>query len=348
MRAPADIPRRLPRTSRRTRWAVAIAIVVLVLLVAFLQRAASFYTDLLWFRSVGLSSVWSKTVVVQLGLSALFSVVFFALLWGNLLIADRLAPPIRTSDDELVNRWQVLAEGRMTWIRVGVAVVFGLIGGTSAHGQWNNWLLFSNAAPFPSTAPWGGTDPLNHLNDGFYIFRLPFLNWLVGWCFAALVVTLLLSLVAHYLNGGVRPHAGGQRVGPRVKAHLSVLLAALALVEAVSYYLQKLSLVLSRSYVVNGATYTDLHATSPALVLLIAIAVIAAGLLLYNVRQQGWLLPTVAVALWALVWVLVVNAYPAIVQALVVNPSENVKEAPYIARNITATTTATGCRTSSR
>ena len=336
MRAPSDIAGRLPHASRRTRWVIAIALVVLVVLVAFLQRGASYYVDYLWFRSVGLSTVWDKTQLLEIGLSVIFSLVFFGLLFGNLWLADRLAPPLLPPDDELVARWQSAASGQMPWIRLGVAGLFGLIGGVSAHSQWDNWLLFSNAAPFPAT------DPVNHLNDGFYVFRLPFLSWLASWCFAAVVVTFLLCLVAHYLNGGVRPHSTGQRVGPRVKAHLSVLLAVLALVQGGSYYLQRLSLVLSQKYVVDGATYTDLHATSPALVLLIAIAVIAAGLLLYNVRQQGWLLPSVAVALWGLVWLLVANVYPAIVQAFVVQPAETVKEAPYITRNIKATEAAYG------
>ena len=170
--------------------------------------------------------------------------------------------------------------------------------------------------------------------------RLPFLDWVVGWAFSALVVTLLLCLVTHYLNGGIRPGSPVQRVSPRVKAHLSVLLAVLALVQGVNYYLQRLSLVLSTKYVVDGPTYTIVHAVRPALVLLVAISVIAAALFLYNVRQQGWLLPVVAVALWAIVWALVANVYPALVQALVVNPAENVKEAPYIQDNITATTFA--------
>jgi uncharacterized protein len=344
MRASSDIPRRLSLGSRRARWAIVIAVVVLIALIISAQRIASIYTDFLWFQSLGFTSVWTKTITVETGLAATFAVIFFGLLWGNLLLADRLAPAAPApAGDELVTRWQELVAPHMTWVRVGVAGLLALIGGISAHSQWDNWLLFSNAAPYTSTsAPWDGLDPLNHMNDGFYVFRLPFLSWLAGWAFSALVVTLLLCLVAHYLNGGIRPHSAVQRVSPRVKAHLSVLLAALALVQGVNYYLERLSLVLSTKYVVDGATYTDVHAVRPALLLLIAISVIAAGLFLYNVRQQGWLLPIVAVALWALVWVLVANVYPALVQALVVNPAENVKEQPYITRNITATTEAYG------
>jgi hypothetical protein len=323
-----------------------IAVVALVVILASAEHLASFYTDLLWFRSVGFSSVWAKTITIELGLAGTFTVVLFGLLWGNLLLADRLAPSSATlaPTDDLVARWQELASAHMRWIRLAVAIGFALIGGISAHSQWNNWLLFSNAQPFTATsAPWNGADPLNHLNDGFYVFRLPFLDWIVGWAFSAVVVTLLLCIVAHYLNGGIRPHSAMQRVSRQVKAHLSVLLAALALVEGVNYYLQRLSLVLSTKYpILDGATYTDVHAVRPALLLLIAISVIAAGLFLYNVRQQGWLLPVVAVALWGLVWVLVANVYPAIVQAVVVRPAQNVKEAQYLAENIRATTWAYG------
>ena len=80
-----------------------------------------------------------------------------------------------------------------------------------------------------------------------------------------------------------------------------MLLGVLALIKAVDYYFERLELVLSRVHVVNGATATSVHADKPARTLLIAIAVIAAGLFLYNIRQKGWMLPAVAVGLWVLV-----------------------------------------------
>lgn len=337
------MPRRWPVSSRRARWAIAIAALALIVLFASLQRIAAFYTDFLWFKSLGFSSVWAKTVTVQVGLGAVFTIVLFAVLWSNLVLADKLAPsPAPPSGDILVTRWQAIINGHSRWLRLGVAIFFALVGGISAHSEWGNWLLFSNSVPFTQTsAPWT-SDPVNHLNVSFYVFKLPFLNWFIGWLFSAVVLTLLLSLLAHYLNGGVRPHSAVQRVSPRVKAHLSVLLAVLALVQGANYFLARLSVVLSTNYVVNGATYTDVHAVRPALILLIAISVIAAGLFLYNARQQGWLLPTVAVALWGLVWLLVANVYPAAVQNFVVKPSEYVKEAQYITQNINATRYAYG------
>jgi uncharacterized membrane protein (UPF0182 family) len=45
-----------------------------------------------------------------------------------------------------------------------------------------------------------------------------------------------VTAVAHYLNGGIRFQSALQRVTPQVKAHLSVVLALMALVKTAGYY----------------------------------------------------------------------------------------------------------------
>ena len=105
---------------------------------------------------------------------------------------------------------------------------------------------------------------------GFYVFKLPFLQFLVGWTFTAVLVTALLTAVAHYLNGGIRlAPAALDRVTPQVRAHLSVLFAALALVKALGYIVQRWTLLYSGDGVVQGATYTDIKARLPAINLLV-------------------------------------------------------------------------------
>ena len=154
-------------------------------------------------------------------------------------------------------------------------------------GQWESWILFTNSVDFGSE-----TDPLFGKDIGFYVFELPFLSFAVGWLFAALVIILLITIVAHYLNGGIRLQVPGpERVTPQVKAHLSVLLGLLALVRAVDYYLERYELTVSTRGTVDGATYTDVNAQLPATNLLILIALAAAVLFLLNIRRKGWVLP---------------------------------------------------------
>ena len=174
------------------------------------------------------------------------------------------------------------------------------------------------------------------------MFTLPFEQFLVHWALVALVVVLLVTVLSHYLNGGIRLQGPRPRVRPAVKAHISVILGLLALVKAVGYYLARFNLDLSTNGYVQGAGYTDVHARLPALELLILVSLAAAVLLIYNIRRQGWALPILGVGLWFLVALTAGTIYPAAVQALKVNPAQNTLERPYIQRNIDATRAAMG------
>ena len=96
---------------------LAIAFIVLV----SLRGIAGFYTDYLWFDSLNLSAVWSRVLTTKATLSLIGGVVFFALCWGNLLIAERLAPVFRpaSGDDDLIERYHEMI-GRRARL-VGVA-----------------------------------------------------------------------------------------------------------------------------------------------------------------------------------------------------------------------------------
>jgi uncharacterized membrane protein (UPF0182 family) len=338
MRTPADLPRRLPRTSRRFRIGLVIAIVLIIVGLTSLRGLARFYTDYLWFNSVHFTSVFRGVLLTKWLLAIVFTALFFIMMLVNLSLADRFAPAELAPgpQDDLVVRYREVVRPHGRLVRVITAIVFALFAGVGANSQWNNWDLFRYHVSF------GVKDPEFGRDVGFYVFQLPFIKFLLNWSFYAIVVVLIVVAVASYLNGGIRFQGPAPRVSGAVKTHVSVLLGLLALVKAVDYYFERLELVLSNKHLVAGATATGVHANEPALVLLMAIAVIAAGLFLFNIRQRGWTLPAVAVALWLLVWILVGAVYPALYQALRVNPSEITRETPYIQRNITATRTAYG------
>ncbi|MGO8872441.1 MAG: UPF0182 family protein [Acidimicrobiales bacterium] len=326
-----------PVSHRRRRWII-VAAVVLFILIASLRTFAIFYTDALWFSSVNLHSVWIELFEVKLGLLVVFAAIFAILLMASLLTAERLAPkgPSLDAEDEFVRRYQEVVGPYSRWLRAGVVIVLSLIVGSQAIGQWNNWILFRNSSPFDAT------DPQFHRNVAYFVFTLPFEQFLVHWALVALVVVLLVTLLSHYLNGGIRMQGSRPRVRPAVKAHISVILGLLALVKAVGYYLARFNLDLSSNGYVQGAGYTDVHARLPALELLILVSLAAAALLIYNIRRQGWALPILGVGLWFLVALTAGTIYPAAVQALKVNPAQNTLERPYIQRNIEATRTAMG------
>jgi uncharacterized protein len=338
VRAPSELPRRRrPRGTRNRAWLIVLA-VALFLLLTSLRGIAGFYTDYLWFDSLNFSDVFTGVLRSKVLLAVLFTAVLFAVLWVNLLIADRIAPRFRPAgpEEELVERYHELIGERTGLVRLLISLLFALILGTGVSGQWDKWILFLNARDV------GRVDPQFKTDVGFYLFRLPFLSFLVDWAFAAVVVVLLVTAVAHYLNGGIRVQGPGQRVTPQVKAHLSVLLGVLALIKAAGYWLQRYELNFSTRGAVDGATYTDVNAQLPVLYLLILISLAAFVLFIVNIWRRGWALPVIAVGLWALVAVLLGGVYPAIVQRFSVEPSESSKEREYIGRNIDATRAALG------
>ncbi len=345
MRTPGDMPRpsSAPKTHTglsRRRVVIIVVIALIVIGLISLRALATFYTDALWFSSVHLSSVWSTLLGVKLGLFFVFGAVFFVLMWANLFIADRLATWTKLigPEDELVRRYQQTVEPHARWIRIVLSLLFALVAGLTALGQWQHWLLFSNGGSFDKV------DPQFHENVGFFVFKLPFLSFLVGWLFTSLVVVFVMTAIAHYLDGGIRVQGQGPgpRVNPRVKAHLSLILALMALVKAFGYYIQRYSLDMSTSGYVEGAGYTDVHARLPALNLLILISLAAFVILVVNIWRRGWTLPVLAVGLWAFVALVIGAIYPAIIQRFKVAPAQDALEQPYIARNIAATRYAFG------
>jgi len=340
VRRPSDIPPPKARVAthgrRRLRIWIVIAIVLVVIVLASLRTLATFYTDYLWFASVNQPAVWRGMLGAKLGLFLVFAVLFFVILWVNLTVVDRMTPSMLTlgPEDELVRRYQHVISPRALLVRTVVSVVIALIAASSSIGQWQNWLLYIHGVPF------GVKDPQFHKDIGWFVFKLPFIQFVVGWVFASLVVITIITAVAHYLNGGIRPQGRPPKIAPQVKAHLSVLIALIAVAKAVNYYYERFTLDFSSNGYVQGAGYTDVHARLPALTLLFWISLLAAVILLINIRGQGLLLPVLAVGLWAFVAVVVGAIYPAVVQALKVSPAQSTLELPYIQDNIEATQAA--------
>jgi uncharacterized membrane protein (UPF0182 family) len=313
---------------------LAIAFVVLV----SLRGIAGFYTDYLWFDSLNLGAVWGRVLTTKATLSIIGGVVFFALCWGNLLIAERLAPVFRPSsgDDDLIERYHEVV-GRRAWmVRLFVALFMALIIGVSLGASWNDWILFTNRVDFNQV------DATFHTDIGFYVFQLPFLLAAASWLFSSLVVVFIITVLAHVVNGGIRFHTQLDRVTPQVKAHLSVLMGLLALVQVGRYWLSRYELTFSTRGTVDGATYTDVNVELRSIYLLMLIALFAFGLFIANIWRRGWVLPGMAVGLWVLVAVLAGGVVPAFVQRFRVEPTESSMERPYIKNNIEATQAAYG------
>lgn len=318
---------------RRGRVLLPTIVVLAVLILAF-GLFTSFYTDLLWFRSVSFTKVWSVTLGTKVLLFAVFGVVMALTIAVNMVVAFRtrpmyLPPSVETQSLE---RYRMVLEPARKLLAAALTLVVAIFSGASAAAQWEKYLLWRNASPFGSKDPQFGKDV------SYYAFSYPWYRFLLGFVFAALILSLLVSVLVHYLYGGLRLQAAGDRASTAARVHLSVLLGVFVLFKAVAYWLDRYGLAVHEGSLVTGLGYTDVNAVLPAKTILTFIAIICAVLFFATiVRRSSWLLPGLGLGLLVLSSVLIGALYPALVQQFQVKPSEQDKEATFIKRNIVAT-----------
>jgi uncharacterized membrane protein (UPF0182 family) len=317
---------------------ILILVGVLFLVVVVLGRAlARFYVDYLWHEGLGRSDVFWGVIRAKATLFGMFFLTFAVLAGINLVIADRLSPSrFPANAHPYVERFHELFGHRLRMLRYGGAALLAILVALPTTSEWQSWLLFRNSRSF------GITDGQFNADVSFYVFELPFLGFVLDWLFIAMVLVLLLTLLTHILNGGVVFASPMPSVRPATKGHIAVLLAVLAALKAADYWVSRYETTNERRGFVQGATYAVVKAQLPALMLLMLVALLTAGLYLATIRRASWRLPLIASGLWLVVLVGGGYIYPALVQSLVVNPNQQSRELPYIDRNVEATREAMG------
>jgi uncharacterized membrane protein (UPF0182 family) len=324
--------------SRRARILIAVGVAVLVLLIVG-SRLIDTYVDWLWFAEVGFQSVFSTVLVTRLVQFFIVGLLVGGLLAVNLVIGYRTRPvfvPV-TGPDDPVARYRTAILTRLRLVGVAVPLLVGFIAGLSALGDWQTVQMFLHGTSF------GVADPQFHKDVSFYAFELPFYRKLVGWAFVIVVISFIGALITHYLFGGLRLAGRGGQLSAPARVQLAILAGVFVLLKAVSYYLDRYSLLFSRrNPLFTGASYTDLNAVLPAKLILMCIAVICAVAFFAGAVLRNLQLPAIAIALLLLSSILVGAAWPAVLEQFVVRPNANEREAPSIQRNIAATRQAYG------
>ncbi|MFF7185485.1 UPF0182 family protein [Streptomyces sp. NPDC008222] len=333
---------RVGRPSGRARTLLMTLGVLAVLGMAFVMFAG-FWTDWLWYRSVKYSSVFTTTLWTKIGLFFVFGLLMAAAVGFNIWLAHRMRPPLSamSMEQQSLDRYRMGIAPYKRWLLLAITALVGLIAGASAAGQWQTWLMWVNGVPFHQK------DPQFHLDVSFYAFDLPWYRFLLAFGFAATVLSLIAAALTHYLYGGLRLTSPGARATAAATGHLSVLLGVFVALKAVAYWLDRYGLAVKSSDFKatgdwTGLRYVDANAYLPAKTILFCIAVICALLFFATLWRRTWQLPVIGFGLMVLSAILIGGLYPAIVQKFQVQPNEQAKEAPYVAKNLKATREAYG------
>ncbi len=315
-----------------------VVIAFLVLFFLLIPGSVSFLVDLWFFRDIGYQIVYTKEIstrfFVFLGAGGLTALVLYL----NLALAQRGLVP-----DPIVLRLARTSPGLdvtqiLRKLSFPVAIVFGLLFGLGASSSWELVLRALNGTPF------GVADPVFGRDVGYYVFSLPGIAALLGFLSSLVVISLLILVPLYVLRGDIVVRGRQLRVEPSAGGHLSILLATMLVLTAIRLWLVDIpSLLYSDTGPLIGASYTDLHATLPALRVSAALAVLAAVAVIVGALRQrlAWY------ALWSVGAYLAVaivgrGLLPGLMQKFLVAPTELTREAPYLANHIAATRHAWG------
>ncbi|HEU4332760.1 MAG TPA: UPF0182 family protein, partial [Lapillicoccus sp.] len=328
------------RTATRERRRSPLVTTLLILVVVGIAASliAQFWTEILWFDSVRFRSVFMTELGSKILLGVVGGLITAGIVGSSLYIAYRTRPiyaPTSTNQDAL-ERYRAAVEPLRRIAMIGIPLMIGLLSGLGASGQWETFLLWRNAQSF------GKTDPQFGMDVGFYVFTLPWLTFVVAFLSMALIIGVIVAAFTHYIFGGLQFQARSRRTTSAARLHLSILLAAIVLVRAASYWLERYSLTTKSTDLMTGIQYTDANAVLPTKAILAVASIMCALMFLSVIWTKSWRLPIVGVVLLLVVSVVVGGIFPALIQSLRVKPSEKSFEAPFIQNNINATRDAFG------
>lgn len=320
---------------RRRAWVWIIAAVFVILV--FGGIIPRLYLDWLWFGEVKYRQIFWGVLFTKINLGLVFGGAFFVLVMANAWLARRLAPA--TSWYEAESRFRRQAAelfeqyvGRYLLLALaGLVAVISYGVGAGAANQWQKFLLYQHATPFNIA------DPIFKRDIGFYIFRLPFLEYIWQWLYLTLFAVLIIAAAVHYLDKAIRVLGGVPAFAPHVKSHLSVIIGLILLAKIVGYQFDAWHLLYSARGVIHGVSFTDHHAQLPAYHVLMVIAALCALAVLVNIHFRGLWLPILAIGFLITASLLVNVIYPAAIQRFQVQPNEFAKEGPYIENTIAFT-----------
>ncbi|MFQ6041773.1 MAG: UPF0182 family protein, partial [Candidatus Poribacteria bacterium] len=360
----------MDNTRLRAVLAVAIAFGFFILLTIFLRL----YANVLWFDSLNFASVFWTVFWTKLGAGFIFGPLFLLLFGANVYWATRSSAPTNSAfieitfkeelsssngedgndekkqieedvDGPALERSEGLDEENTTqepsepsqpfltdeglkYALIAMGVFFTLISALVGASRWALFLRYFNQQPFAETEPIFGK------NLGFFVFSLPFLKFIYGWFLVSLVgMTVIVSFI-YYMRHAIVSEEGGLRFADCARSHLSILGGGLLLLFAYRYWLKGFDLLFSSRGAAFGANYTDVHVQLWAFRILLFAAIVAAVVMIANVRYRRPNLPSIIVGSFIGAMLFISVIIPRVAQRLIVVPNELKQDRRYIQYSI--------------
>ncbi|MFW5991290.1 MAG: UPF0182 family protein [Candidatus Nanoarchaeia archaeon] len=329
----------------QNRRQIIIAVVVFLLILAILTLP-ELLTNYLWFKSLDYNKIFVVNLEAKLLLFFASAVIFFGFVMLNLWIATRSKQGGKSIDFKLL----ALISGVL-------AVILGRI----ASNNWGIFLRYLRQTSFDIK------DPLFSKDLSFYIFTLPFLEFIFTFLLITVLAALIFALIYYFQSILVSffsaPPDSGNLEGlsekfnfkkelsslkKRAKTHISILLGVTFLLIAFGHFIARYQVLYSERGAVVGAGYTEVNVILPVLNLLVFLALIMAVISFSigffkpagfqkSIKYGGYVF-----IVYLIIMGLGITLLPSVIQSLVVSPNEFELEEPFLKSNINFTQEAYG------
>lgn len=292
----------------------------------------SIWTERLWFKSIDYVGVFTTVLSTRVLLFLAFLVFTAFIVWINVHLAYRFRPnEFGLRRDDPAARYRFVLTPIIRPALIAFALLIGVFAGVMASSRWDTFLQWRNGTSF------GEKDPHFSKDLGFYVFDLPWYEFVSSFVFGILVITIAGVMFIHYVFGGIRLQGRSVAFSRAAQTHVAVLAGVLMLVQAVNFWLSRYAMLIGDSGLFDGVTYTDANSRIPSKNILIVVAVVCALLFFSAIIIRSWTLPAIGVGLLVLASLLIGTLWPAVMQRFQVDPSEPDREAPFLERNIEGT-----------
>src|ERR1700677_4046197 len=272
---PTSIDWPLKHPPRRRRRFLFLLVALAIIFFGF-RTAVSYFVDLLWFRSLGYGSIFTKTLGLEWSIFAVFAVLTFLILYGTFAALKRTHLPDLPSSHTIFFGGQPVrlpVEPVLRLFAFGGSIAIALATGAGMMAEWPTLALFWYAP----AAMGNVVDPIFARPLNFFLFTLPAWHLISGWLLTLAIVTCILAVFFILITGGAGAFAGRRSYLTIPWRGLSITFAFLLLILAIRVYLGRFDLLLEDHTVFGGVTYTDAHVTLGGL-LLVCIALIAGAM----------------------------------------------------------------------
>ena len=290
------------------------------------------FTNYIWMDNLGFESVYMTILLSKTSLGVIGFLLFFLITFFTIRFIQRAY--VHSLNQNIIPEYMLNKKRSRKAIFV-ISIVFGILGTLIVQNiGWEPALKLLNYEPF------GIEDPHFNRDISFYVFVLPFLNFIVNLLLVTSFIIFLVLLGAYSVFGMYRSSRYAQ-------LHLGLTLGVVGLLLAASHLLEPYETLLSnrvnavQTSAVYGLSYTDNLINIPKSYILAIVAIVGIVWLIATLSRGKWkqaLIPIIAY------FVFLVGGQVAsiIVQQFVVSPNELIRETPYLERNIEYTKAAYG------